>query len=82
MIPNNFNGESGAVIESGTTAITGYFNAITFISDTVFSLLTPAPNYSFSTDTISGITFPAGLTIYGKFTAFTLTSGSVIAYKL
>jgi len=29
---------------------------------------------------IDGITFPAGMTLYGKYTGFTLASGSVIAY--
>ena len=29
---------------------------------------------------IDGITFPAGMTLYGRYTGFTLASGSVIAY--
>jgi hypothetical protein len=29
---------------------------------------------------IDGITFPAGMTLYGRYTGFTLVSGSVVAY--
>jgi hypothetical protein len=29
---------------------------------------------------IDGITFPAGMTLYGRYAGFTLASGSVIAY--
>lgn len=29
---------------------------------------------------VDGVTFPAGITIYGRWTGFTLASGSVIAY--
>ena len=32
-------------------------------------------------DTTSGVTFPAGMTIYGRWTVIDLTSGSCIAYK-
>ena len=31
-------------------------------------------------DTTSGVTFPAGMTIYGRWTVIDLTSGSCIAY--
>jgi hypothetical protein len=30
--------------------------------------------------TTSGITFPAGVTIYGKWTAITLATGKAVAY--
>ena len=29
---------------------------------------------------IDGITFPAGMTLYGRYDGFTLASGSVVAY--
>ncbi len=75
----HFMGRPGAVYESGTTAITGTFFHIYCITDTVFSLLT-APDLT--GDTITGVTFAAGTPIYTRVTAFTLTSGSVFAYKL
>lgn len=73
-------GENGAVIETGTTALTGDFEAITFLADSTFS--------TFTSSTITGdsvtsgpLTFPAGLTIFGRWSALTLASGAIIAYK-
>jgi hypothetical protein len=48
------------------------------VEDTVFSALTWP---ELDGDTITGVTFSAGFTIYGQITAFTLTSGKVLAYK-
>ncbi len=70
-------GERGGVIETGTTAVTGDFSAIQCLADTVFSVLT-LPD--FVGDALTAITIPAGTIIYGNCTAFTLTSGRVIAY--
>ena len=70
-------GQAGAVFESGTTAITGDFYCIQFVENSVFSVLTS----NITGDTITGVTFSAGTAIYGRFTAFTLTSGKVLAYK-
>ena len=70
---------AGAVYESGTTAITGQkFSAIMALTATVFASLT-APDWS--GDSFASMALPAGATIYGNFTGFTLTSGSVVAYK-
>lgn len=71
-------GQEGATFESGTTAISGEFCAISMVEDTVFSAFTWA---ELDGDTITSVTFPAGFTIYGQITAFTLTSGKVLAYK-
>jgi hypothetical protein len=71
-------GKYGAVTETGTTAVTGNFAAIQMIEDTVFTTLTSS---NWSGDAMTGVTFKAGQVIYGAFTAFTLTSGKVIAYK-
>jgi hypothetical protein len=71
-------GENGGIVETGTTAVTGDFSAIQCLEDTVFSLLTrPA----FSGDALTGVTFVAGTILYGYCTAFTLTSGKVVAYN-
>lgn len=70
-------GRGGARIEAGTTARTGNFCAIQFITAGAFTALTIAN----SDGTWTGVTFPAGFVIYGDITAFTLSSGSVIAYK-
>lgn len=71
-------GARGCVYETGTTAVTGVFYAITMLSDTVFSALT---NRDATGDSLAGATIKAGVTILGHFTAFTLTSGAVCAYN-
>ena len=70
--------------------------AITFITASVFESgstgLVPETTYRYPSSTegatlivtgsveADGITFPAGMTIYGRWTAFELNSGSCIAY--
>lgn len=66
---------SAGLTISDTSAHTGTFNAITIVSDAVFTALT---------GTITGygtITYPAGITLYGSFTSITLASGVVVAYS-
>lgn len=50
---------------------------VTPIADTVFTTLT-GTNF---TGTVSGVTFPAGVPIFGDFSTFTLASGKVMAYS-
>lgn len=71
-------GSLGCVNETGTTAVTGDFCAIQILTDAVFSLLTDS---GASGDAITSVSLPAGLVLYGRFTAFTLTSGAVRAYR-
>lgn len=70
-------GQSGAVVETGTSAITGTFTAITALEDVVFASLTVT---DWSGDSTAGLPLPAGATLFGNITAFTLTSGKVVAY--
>lgn len=68
---------SRTTLETGTSAHTGLSCfAFTVLSDAVFTTLT-----GMSGDTIGGATFPAGVTIFGNFTAITLASGSIIIYQ-
>ena len=69
----------GGVVINDTTATTGNFGAIQVVADAVFSALT-APEYTNSADLLT-ITIAAGTVLYGRFTAFTLTSGVVIAHN-
>lgn len=74
-------GKYGCVVETGTTAVTSGgspFFAIQMLEDTVFSLLTDT---GATGDAMTGFTISAGQVIYGNFTAFTLTSGKVRAYR-
>ena len=81
-------GQAGAIVETSTTAVTGKsIVAIQMIEDTVFSELTPSDTTngygvgSYNGDTLASVTIPAGMTIYGHWTAFTLSDGKVIAYQ-
>lgn len=71
-------GQAGAVFESGTTAVAGGFCAVHVIAEAVFSALDWP---ELSGDALTGVTIPAGTTLYGDITGFTLSSGSVLAYK-
>lgn len=75
----NLKGEAGAVVETGTTAISGGdFEAIQCLADTVLASYTSS---TLTGDSLAGVTLPAGTIIYARFSAFTLTSGKVIAYN-
>ena len=81
-------GQAGSILETGTTAVSGKkIVAITFLEDAVFTLLTPESGTSLyignsnnNGDSTASVTFPQGVTIFGRWSAFTLASGSVIAY--
>lgn len=79
-------GQGGSLFEDGTTAVTANVVAIQFITDSKFTTLTPKNSSFIGTAGGNGDAivntdiFPAGMTIYGNWTAFTLADGSVIAY--
>tara|TARA_R100000353_G_scaffold18126_1_gene16808 strand:- start:20 stop:319 length:300 start_codon:yes stop_codon:yes gene_type:complete len=80
-------GQAGCLFEDGQNAITGKkIVGIQFLEDTTFTTLTPESSSYIGTaggngDAIdSSNTFPQGVTIFGRWTAFTLASGSVVAY--
>tara|TARA_R110002012_G_scaffold194163_5_gene362002 strand:+ start:4993 stop:5325 length:333 start_codon:yes stop_codon:yes gene_type:complete len=80
---------------SAVSCKSGVFVAITFLENTVFDNagLKAEDDELYPDDTgtsgligtngaaIDGETFPKGVTIYGRWTSFTLTSGLVIAYR-
>ena len=86
-----FTTHDAAVQYAGTVYI-----AITFITESAFEVgvtgLVPEKNYKYPSSNatssliaenslaVDGITWPAGLTIYGRWTGFELASGSCIAY--
>ena len=81
-------GQVGSILETGTTAISGKeIVAITFLEDSVFTVLTPESGTNLyigdsnnNGDSSDSVTFPQGVTIFGRWSAFTLSSGSVVAY--
>lgn len=69
-------GVYGVVNTTGTGAVVGDFSAIQVVSDAVFTSLTePA-----ATGSLVGVSIPAGVTLFGTFTGYQLTSGIVRAY--
>jgi hypothetical protein len=80
-------GQAGCLFEDGTDAITGKkIIGIQFLEDTTFTTLTPENSSYIGTsggngDAIdSSNTFPQGITVFGRWSGFTLASGSVVAY--
>ncbi len=77
-------GLKGGVIITDTSVITGNFRIIQVLADTVFTTLTA--NHTTNGDSTQSVaadygTLLSGMVIFGKFTAITLASGRVIAYK-
>lgn len=70
-------GDYGADYIADTNARTGKWRAIQILTDTVFTTLT-ADNITGSMATLS---LTAGQILVGHFTAITLQSGSVMAYR-
>ena len=79
--------------DQDAVCLNGIFIAIQFIEDTVFATLTGETSQLFvssgqtstTIDLNAGsaateVTFPAGMTIYGRWTTINLTSGACIAY--
>mgnify|MGYP003127713454 CR=1 FL=1 len=80
-------GQAGCLFEDGINAITDKkIIGIQFLEDTTFTTLTPDSSSYIGTsggngDAIdSSNTFPQGITVFGRWTGFTLASGSVVAY--
>ena len=69
---------AGVQMATGTGSGTGPFNAIFVVAAATFS----AWSESGLTGTMTGVAFPAGSWIYGNINSFTLTSGTVRAYKV
>lgn len=70
-------GQNGVHVETGTDAITGDFYAIQILATANFSTLTEENKTG---DAMTGFDIEPTV-LYGNFTAFTLTSGKVRAYK-
>lgn len=78
-------GQGGCIFEVGTDPVTGNIVAIQFLADSTFTTLTPRSASFIGTaggagDSVTGSTFPKGVTVFGDWTTFTLATGSAIAY--
>ena len=79
------NGQHGSDYYGDTNAHTGTWGRIYCVTACGFTTLTSgvfADGTAVMTGTLSGITLVAGQEIRGLFTAITLSSGKVIAYKV
>jgi hypothetical protein len=77
----NLSGGGGSLYIKDTAAHAGDFFAVQCTAATVFADLTG--NMENETNFIADATsFAAGTVIYGRYSSITLTSGSVIAYKV
>ena len=77
-------GEYGTVFAVGTNATpapTGFvIFRIDFLAASVFTTLTSDASAPQAGDAVAATSFPAGFSLYGKFTTFTLASGKAVAY--
>lgn len=72
-------GEMGCVGNSGTSAQTGPFIAIQFVTAGAFTAIDMNGNNAGTG--LTGVTFPAQFTLLGQINSYTLTSGTVVHYK-
>ena len=71
-------GQAGSTYMEDGDSSTAKYGAITMIADTNFSTLTDANRDG---ATLTGVAIPKGITIFGRFTAITVSTGKCIAYK-
>jgi hypothetical protein len=77
-------GQKDGILITDTTAITGKFRIILPLTDATFTTLTGNITKNGTATVATGAdygTVTAGMTLFGKFTAITLATGKVIAYK-
>jgi hypothetical protein len=75
------NSQSGGQFIGDTALYTGEWAAIQAVTDTKFHTLTGNVVGLANTLLGSAVTVPAGMTIFGNFSAIDLHSGSIIAYR-
>lgn len=62
------------VTGSASASLGTHYNAVTCLEDAVLTVT------SVNGDSLSGVVMPAGATVYGLFTAVSITEGSILAY--
>lgn len=69
-------GQRGTVTTADTAAVVGDFSAIQILADAVFT----AVSEEAATGSLLVMTHPADRILFGRFTGYTLASGTVRAY--
>ena len=69
-------GQKGFDLLTGSQSaeLATHYNAVTCLEDAVLTVT------SVNGDGLSGVVMPAGATVYGLFTAVSITEGSILAY--
>lgn len=75
-------GQLGSDLIDDQTACTGTWGIIQCIANCTFSKLDSDTITCQGAATTTDITLAAGMSIYGRFTAITLASGAVLAYRM
>ena len=73
-------GQAGSIFIDDDAQHTGPYVAITAIEDSVVDV-TDCTDIADTMEDAADFTIPKGVTIYGRFSVFSLESGKVIAYK-
>lgn len=73
----NLFGTGGVVNTSNTTAVTGNFFAVQAVTEVVLTSLSETG----AEGNLNGATLAAGTVLYGRFTGYQLSSGTLRAYK-
>ena len=72
-------GQAGSIFIDDTAQHTGDFVAVTALEDSVVDV-SDCTDIANTMDDAADFTIPAGVTIFGRFSVFSLGSGKVIAY--
>ena len=68
-------GQKGFVYLSGSDSTSGNYNAVQVIADATVSVVAT------NGENLTTVDLPAGMTIVGRFTSVTISSGKVLAYN-
>lgn len=77
----NIGAYGGVHLGAGDETPTGKFGCIMPYSDTVFTTVNQETEAAITGDSMAGVTWPAGIPIFGNFNYVKLTSGRCIAYR-
>lgn len=70
--------DGGIVIKPGTT-VTGKWNAVQFLEDSIINTI--ATNIDQTTSNLQNQTVPGGLVLFGVTTSISIGSGTAVAYN-
>ena len=74
-------GQNGSILINDAAQHTGPYAAITALTDAVVDVSDCTDITDTMEDGDADFTIPKGVTIFGRFSVFSLASGTVIAYK-